>query len=137
MKRFAMTLFALAVGLGLVVGCSSKPGAGAREPNRSDELQDVANMLREFASAKNRGPANAGELAAYESTFVFGYKPVKSGDVIIVWGATMGGEGGGGSEGVIAYEKKAPTEGGWVLLANGQVKEMSASQFTAAPKATK
>jgi hypothetical protein len=49
----------------------------------------------------------------------------------------MKGEGevrSGGGE-VIAYEKVAPTDGGYVLLTTGEVKEMTAAEFQAAPKA--
>ncbi|MFO0845097.1 MAG: hypothetical protein U0797_22365 [Gemmataceae bacterium] len=97
----------------------------------------MANMLRDFTAASNRGPANAGELARFQNDYPLGYSQLKAGEIDIVWGARMGGEGGGGSEGVIAFEKKAPTEGGWVLLANGTVKQMPADAFKAAPKATK
>ncbi len=138
MNRLTATVLALAVGLaGLAPGCSSRKGSSTGEPTRRDELQEVGNMLRDFMGGANRGPASAGELARYESTFPFAYKPVKSGDIVIVWGAKMGGEGGGGSDGIIAFEKKVPAEGGLVLLANGTVKEMSAAEFKTAPKATK
>lgn len=127
-------LFAACLLGATLVGCSSqKPGD--QPPTRSDELQQTANMLRDFTATSNRGPANVGELARFQNEYPFGYSQVKAGEIDIVWGARMGGEGGGGSEGIIAYEKKAPTEGGWVLLANGTVKQMSASEFSSAPKA--
>jgi hypothetical protein len=57
---------------------------------------------------------------------------------VIVWGATMAGEGdGGGAAEIVAYEKAAPTDGGAVLYQNGQVKKLSAAEFAAAPKAAK
>ena len=43
----------------------------------------------------------------------------------------------GKNEAVVAYEKDAPTNGGYVLLSAGSVKKMTASEFAAAPKAGK
>lgn len=136
MYRFASLVLLGMTGLFLVAGCSSRK-SGDMNPTRTDELQQVANMLREHHASFNRGPANAADLARFQNDFPFGYNQVKSGEIVVVWGATMGGEGGGGSDGVIAYEKKAPGEGGMVLLANGTVKQMSAAEFNSAPKATK
>ena len=48
-----------------------------------------------------------------------------------VWGA----EYVAGSKKVAAYEKKATTEGGWVLLQDGTLQEMTASELAAAPRA--
>jgi hypothetical protein len=136
MHRFASLLLATSLGLAAVAGCSSsRQGAGPAEPTRSDELQEVATMLRDYTSAAGRGPKSARDLARYQGQFTFGHKPVQSGDIVIVWGARMGGEGGGGSDGVIAYERQAAAEGGWVLLANGTVKQLTALEFKAAPKA--
>ena len=77
------------------------------------------------------------DLAQLESLYPHGYQAVKSGEVVVLWGASMAGEEGGGSEKVVAYEKKVPTDGGHVLLENGQVKSMTSVEFAAAPKAGK
>jgi hypothetical protein len=49
----------------------------------------------------------------------------------------MKGEGDAGKGGgdVIAYEKNAPNGGGYVLLTSGEVKQLTADEFKAAPKA--
>jgi hypothetical protein len=126
------------LGLSLVLaaawlsGCSGKQADHGEGPTRTDELQDVAGMLRDYTATYNRGPSKAADLTQYQSTYPFGYRAVQSGELKVVWGATMGGEGGGGREVVIAYEKKVPSEGGAVLLENGTVKEMSADEFNAA-----
>ena len=38
---------------------------------------------------------------------------------------------------IVAHEKNAPAEGGYVLLQDGSVKTMTAAEFAAAPKAGK
>ena len=45
------------------------------------------------------------------------------------------GEGDRAPKGVVAYEKKVPDEGGYVLLQNGNVVKMTVAEFKSAPKA--
>jgi hypothetical protein len=66
------------------------------------------------------------------------YESVKSGEVIVLWGTSPKGEGDvGNDEVVLAYEKKVPTEGGYVLMSAGTVKKMTAAELNSAPKAGK
>lgn len=132
----AFRSLALVLALAPLAGCG-RSGADVAPRNQGDNLQEVANMLRDFQSVANRGPNNLSELAQFQNDYAFGHAQVKAGDLVVVWGARMGGEGGGGSAGVIAYEKKTPTSGGWVLLANGTVKELSAADFGTTAKASK
>lgn len=116
----------------LAVGCS-KGGPETVSPPQSEVLTDVAGLLRDYTAQYNKGPAKLTDTAKNEPLYSRGYRAVKSGEVIVVWGAPMPAEGGG--TGVIAYEKKAETEGGIVLLQNGELQEMTAEEFRAAPKA--
>lgn len=119
-------------------GCSSSNNpSGTAGPTRADNLQEVGGMISLYSGEYRRGPAKVADLAKYEHGYPLGFAALKSGDIVVVWGATMAGEGGGGSGEIVAYEKKAATEGGAVLLQNGQVKQMSAAEFAAAPKAKK
>jgi hypothetical protein len=131
--------FVALVVLGSIVlsGCSSKPSEQQTTGAAPNQLQEVGNMLRDFCATTNRGPANVGELASLETGYHFGYAALKAGDIEVIWGAMMAGEGGGGSDSIIAYETKVPSEGGYVLLENGTVKKMTAAEFQAAPKAGK
>jgi hypothetical protein len=117
-------------------GCSSekKPGDG-QQPGAADHLREVAGMLRLHAGERGKGPRKAADLAPYEHGHPLGFQAVKSGEIVVVWGATMPGEGeAGGGEAVVAYEKKALAAGGAVLLQNGTVKTMTADELKAAPK---
>jgi hypothetical protein len=97
-------------------------------------------MLRAATQPNGRGPTKLADLSRVKSLYTRGYDAVKSGQVVVLWGAnSVKGEGAiaqGGGE-VIAYEKDAPTSGGFVLLSSGEVKQMSASEFQGAPKAGK
>ncbi len=120
------------------LGCSSTPPTGGDAvASRTDELHDVAGLLRMSSGPGGKGPTKVQDLAKFENGHPAGYAAVKSGDIVVVWGVMMGGEGDAGTEEVVAYEKQAPTDGGMVLLMNGKVKQMSAAEFNAARKAGK
>jgi len=119
-------------------GCGDKaPTAGpGGAPSGADALNEVGSMLRLYTGKANRGPAKVADLAEYEAGHPLALAAVRKGEIVIVWGATMAGEGeGGGAAEIVAYEKVAPTDGGAVLLQNGQVKTMTAAEFATAPKA--
>ncbi len=111
------------------VGCSKAPDAASPE---FSILRDVDGMIRMANGKKITKPQ---ELVQFENSFPLGAKSVKSGDVIVLWGVKMANEDGSGVTGeLVAYEKKVPTEGGFVLLQDGNVKKMTAAEFEAAPK---
>jgi hypothetical protein len=130
-----MTRLATLALLAAFAGCSS-PGSDAgngQVPDNEAILHEVGGLLR---TAGDRAPKKAADLARSEAGFPLGYRAVQSGEVVVVWGARMAGEGdSGASSDVIAYEKQVPAEGGWVLLQNGTVKQMTAAEFATAPKA--
>jgi hypothetical protein len=122
----------------LGAGCSgSGGGGGSGQTAQEAVLYEVAGMLRGATRPDGRGPAALADLKGSQSLFPHGYQAVKSGDVVVVWGAGVKGEGEAASKGgdIVAYEKDAPANGGYVLLTSGEVKKMSASEFQSAPKA--
>ena len=135
-----MRVLSIGLVLAIAVGCSPAPSRNETggTPTNADSLNEVATLLRAYPARGGKGPAKAADLAPFENGGPLGYAAVKSGEIVLVWGATMAGEGnaasGGGKE-VIAYEKKTPAEGGSVLLVSGEVKAMTAAEFAAAPKA--
>jgi hypothetical protein len=123
----------LAVSFCLLVGCSSRSKATAT--GRFLVLQDVNDLLHAAAGATGRLPAGLADLDRHKGMFPRGYEAVQSGAVVVLWGASIQGEGDiGKNEVVVAYEKGVPTDGGHVLLSAGTVKKMTASDFNAAPK---
>ena len=124
----------LAAGLGLFAGCSSHPAAGPE----TTVLSEVNDLIHASAGAADRAPANLAELDRHKAMFPHAYDAVKSGEVVVLWGTPLKGEGQvGKDEVVLAYEKNVPTDGGHVLLSAGTVKKMTAAEFSAAPKADK
>ena len=123
-------------GFAALPGCSSRP-PGVTAPEFA-ELQEVSDLLHAAAGAAGRPPARLEDLNRYQSLFPRGYAAVKSGDVVVLWGTPLKGEGEvGKDEVVVAYEKAVPADGGFVLLSAGTVKKMTAAEFNAAPKGGK
>lgn len=121
-----------AAGISLAAGCSdSKDTAGALAVEGKAALQEIADMLKSLADEGKKPPAKLAELAAVEPMLPTAGAKVRSGEIVYVWGADLAS---GGTQ-IIAYEKQAETEGGYVLLQDGTVKKMSASEFQSAPKA--
>jgi hypothetical protein len=120
-----------------VVGCSSSTQGVGADPGKEPVLHEVGGLIRLYSGETGRGPAKVTDLAKYEQGYPLGYAAVQSGEVVVLWGAKVAGEGDAASApaDVVAYEKKVPTEGGWVLLQNGTVKQMKADEFASAPKA--
>jgi hypothetical protein len=127
----------IATGLGVALGCSSSQPVGEVPPAYT-LLQDVDSLLRSSGGAAGRPPARVADMDRYRSMYPRGYAAVKSGDVVVLWGTALKGEGDAGKdEVVVAYEKSAPSDGGHVLLSAGTVKKMTAAEFNEAPKAKK
>jgi hypothetical protein len=114
-------------------GCSSGTKEQTANPV-SEDLTDVAGLLRDYTSEYKKAPAKLADVAKNQPLYPRGFQAIKVGNVVVVWGVRMPPQGEGGS-GVIAYEKKVETEGGLVLLENGEVKQMTADEFKTAPKA--
>jgi len=91
-------------------------------------------MIRDYSSEKGRPPAKMADLAQFKNHYNIGHSALEKGEVIVVWGTPVAGEGGGGGTGVVAYEKSAPDSGGAVLLQDGKVKQMTADEFRAAKR---
>jgi hypothetical protein len=121
----------LLAGLALLAGCSSQPrGAGAPQYGL---LQEVNELLHAAQGGAGRPPAKLSDLNRYKAQFPRAYEAVKSGDVVVRWGTPLKGEGDvGEDETVLAYEKDAPSDGGFVLMSAGSVKEMSADDLKTA-----
>jgi hypothetical protein len=122
----------------VVAGCSSntKPSAGGGA-SREDEFREVGGLIGLHTTKGKKVAPTSADLAGYEQAFPLAVKLVRSGEVVAIWGAKPAGEEDAKSAppDIIAYEKKTPNEGGWVLLQNGDIKKMSSADFAAASKA--
>jgi hypothetical protein len=125
--------------LALTLGCSSSNTGSSGEGTvggRADELREVAQIVSAHTSKGRKAAPTAAQLAEYEQLFPIGVKALRSGEVDAIWNAKPAAEEdvakGTAGKAVVAFEKKAATEGGQVLLQNGDVKTMTADEFKAA-----
>jgi hypothetical protein len=136
--RFLATLLCLAAPLSS--GCLGKIQQAAERARRANDLRQLAILYHNFHDAKNRGPASADELMTLaadpqEKSVV---QAAKDGQYVVIWGVNIGevARGGAGmSQTVLAYEKDVPTSGGMVATVDGNVTNMTAAEFQAAPRA--
>lgn len=121
-----------------LAGCGAeKKSSAPNEPSQSDLLMEVIGLIRNHTAAKGKGPQKIADLAPYETEYQHGFAAAKSGDIVIVWGSTVAGEGGGGGKTVVAYLKAVPESGGEVALEDGTIAKMSAGELASALKAGK
>jgi hypothetical protein len=114
----------------VLAGCSSRLGEERNSPAFNNDLLHAA------AGTASKVPAKLADLERGRKLAPHGYEAVKSGNVVVLWGAPLKGEEDvGKDEAVIAYEKNVPTEGGYVLLSAGTIKKMTAAEFQSALKA--
>lgn len=116
-----------------VLGCG---GSGARDqssgPTPQQTADSVAEMLKEYNATAKKAPTGVGDLADATAAHPLGHAAVMSREYLVVWRAPISASGGGA---VLAYHKDAPTAGGYVVMQDGTVKQMSAEEFKSAPKA--
>ncbi len=131
--RSQLATAATAVILAMAVsGCGPSPatlpaGAGG-SPTVQQALEDLAVLLK---TAK-QPPARPADLEQHEAVYVGATVAISQKTIVYQWG-----QGLTGGPAVVAYDAKAPTDGGYVLLQDGTVKSMTAAEFAAAPKAGK
>jgi hypothetical protein len=130
---FAIRLLLLSCSVLLMLGCSETVSTSPQLPTEEASLKDLAAMLKHIAEQKKKPPLKVADLDPYEPLFMSACKGITANKIVYVWGS---GIIAGDTE-VIAYESAIDSAGGYVLLKDGTVKQMSASEFGSAKKATK
>ena len=116
-----------------LAGCGSERTSGPSANPVKDALADLGEFLKQTANDKKKPPSKLSEMEPIEPMIPNASVAIRMGSIVYYWGATYNADG----TKIVAHEKKAPTEGGLVLLENGTIKEQSAAEFAAAPKAKK
>jgi hypothetical protein len=130
---FAIRLLLLSCSVLLMLGCSETVSTSPQLPTEEASLKDLAAMLKHIAEQKKKPPLKVADLDPYEPLFMSACKGITANKIVYVWGS---GIIAGDTE-VIAYESAIDSAGGYVLLKDGTVKQMSASEFGSAKKASK
>jgi hypothetical protein len=139
MKRFHRVCVALVFGLLLgsaAGGCGGAGNTTALDSTGKQMLEEIGEMLKTVQADRTRPPARVAELGSVEPMLPVSAQALRSGEIVYFWGAGLS-TGPNASSTVIAHEKKVPSEGGWALMQDGTVKQMTAEEFKAAPQAGK
>ena len=137
MIRFFRLLATLLALVACQAGCGggqagkTGPGAGGT-PTGKEGLSNLEQMLKSFDSQKKSPPAKIADVEKVEPLFPGAYIALVQGNIVYTWGKSLSASG---ADVVLAHEKKVPESGGYVLMQDGTVKEMSASEFGSAKKA--
>lgn len=134
-QRIGATLAALAV-LASILACGAFSGAAANQRVAND-LKQLAIAYHNFHDSNRRGPESAAEwekMAGSPDDKAL-IAAVAAGEYVFYWNVKITSLTAGATNTVLGYEKKVPTSGGLVLMADGTVKEMTAQEFASAPKA--
>ena len=121
---------------GLALGCGSADtkveATGA--PTAKQGLEDLVSLLNHLKSENKPAPAKIEDIQPIEPLFQGAYLALTREEIVYNWGATIDPAG---TDKVLAYEKAVESTSGWVLMQDGSLKTMQASEFQAAPKASK
>jgi hypothetical protein len=112
----------------LAAGC----GKGAPDPVQTlqnTELGEIYESYMHYLKSHQQPPKQLSDFKQYEKINSLGFRVLKEGKYIAVWGVSSKDAGT-----VLAYEKDAPTQGGVVLMADGSQRTMTAAELQAAAK---
>jgi hypothetical protein len=129
--RLRVALIVLLAGLG-TAGCGDEAVSTGQGLTAELMLTDLKLLLEELAANNRPVPTKMAEMEAYEPIRPSVYVGLLSEEIVYQWGARINSSG---TDAILAYEKKAPTDGGWVLMQDGNLKEITVGEFNAAPKA--
>jgi hypothetical protein len=107
-----------------------------QEPPKTgeDALKELAELYHYLDYSKLAPPKRAEDLSDYWDSLQTAFDRIQNGEIVLLYGVGRSATGAAAGQ-VLAYEKKAETEGGFVLLRDGTVKQMTSAEFQAAPKA--
>jgi hypothetical protein len=139
MKAMRAVMLTLAVLTLLAAGCGRIKNAADRA-KKSNDLKQLGLMYHNYVDTNHKGPGSADDLKSMasgpqEQAVV---QMAKDGKYVLIWGTTiteMQQNPGGASGTILGYDAGTPTGGGLVLMGDASVRNMTAAEFAAAPKA--
>jgi prepilin-type processing-associated H-X9-DG protein len=119
-----------------VAGCGGDGGGGGGGQAAERDLHKLGLLYHSALMTNRNGPANAEELAAVaeDKEGQQAIRGLKEGRYVFLWNVKLLGHPQGTDQLVLAYEKDAPTKGGYVLFLDGHVARKSAQEFNELPK---
>jgi hypothetical protein len=108
----------------------------AEKQRAGNDLRQIAQVYIQYELDMGRPPANAQEFINYiQRDAAKIARAIQDGWYIVYWNVRPSQLPSGSSNTVLAYDTDTPSQGGWVAMADGTAKRMTAQEFAAAPKA--
>jgi hypothetical protein len=118
----------------ILVACFT--GCGASTGTVQDVSKEAGEgivQLRDLLVDSGKPLQKQAEMAEFAGRYPVAVDEVSRGSLAVVWGTGIQ-EGSSGSAAIIAYQKDAETQGGWVIRADAKIEKLSADEFkNAAP----
>lgn len=122
---------------GFAIGCGGGPAADTKSagPTVADGLTNLKGLYTQAAQGAMTLPKSLAEFTAVEPFFPVAGPFVLGGQIDCDWGAGLKSTADAATH-RLAFEKRAADEGGWVLLQDGSIREVTADEFRSLLKAT-
>ena len=114
---------------GLLLGCGKNPEPVVEDGLGRSQLQDIWGLYQLYIEENKKPPTKLTDAEKYAIGFATGYDAVSAGDYVVEWGVHVGATASPNA--VLAYPKSAPTQGGWVLMRDGNIRKMTADELKA------
>lgn len=131
--RALLQCSALVLMVAVSAGCGGTATQLGYTPKSKDRMDEVSAMFKSYIAA-NKGnlPKKLSDLDPFEPANQYGFAAIRDGEVVMFWGGAKSTES---ASIVQAHDKSVASTGGFVLMQDGTVKEMSAAEFGSAKKA--
>lgn len=132
--RFSYNLVLVACTL-LVAGCNDARPVEVQK--RRDNLEMLAKAYLDFNAEAGTAPVKVTDFLSFlkdqpASTALNGAQlAIEEGDIVVNWGGDLSNDADNANR-VLAFEARVPASGGYVVMANGQVRLMSGKEFSTA-----
>lgn len=138
-KQWGIGLLLMGIAMPFVTGCDGSNSPPPQEVIESINLRELGEAYRTFVLAKKTAPTKLADIREYEGGYPMAVAGLKSGELEVFWGGELVDPEAivptVKTDKVLAFEAKVPKEGGYVMLANREIKKMTPEEFQAAPKA--
>jgi hypothetical protein len=133
--RRAIPLLATAL-IVSATGCGFQKAA--ERVKKKNLLMQAALAYHQCHDTLTRGPKDLDEFKKYGGAPPDVNQALGQGDIVVFWDVHIVKDmPKGAAMTVLGYDKDVPAKGGWVLMGDASVKEMTAQEFAAAPRPVK
>lgn len=128
-RRNPLFLFALIMPF---IGCGKTSSEDPELNPQKLDLTGIHELYASFMKVRQQPPQKSADLDTNENEIGYGgaVMALRSNNYVVVWGINTDSQ----PDAVVAYEKNAATAGGWAVLANGTVKQVTADEIKAVKK---